>query len=476
LRQWALEVTGIPSWLFEECYETVGDLAETVALLLPPTVEKQTHTFPLHRLVERRLLPLRDLDEAGQKEIVLESWSRLSGPERFIWNKLLTGGFRVGVSQRLVTRALADWSGLDPAVIAHRLMGDWEPGAEYFEQLLSADTTDCEISKPYPFFLAYPLQSSPASLGKRGEWQIEWKWDGIRAQLIKREKKVFLWSRGEELVTERFPEISAAALNLPDGSVLDGELVAWRNETALPFFTLQQRLGRKVVTAKLLEEIPVVLIAFDLLEHESRDLRGAPLIRRREILEQLLGQAVQPVIFPSPLLDGLSWEEIEVRRAKSRELNVEGVMVKSKSSLYGVGRRKGPWWKWKIDPFTSDAVLIYAQRGHGRRASLYSDYTFGVWKEGQLVPFAKAYSGLTDDEIRRVDRFVRSNTLERFGPVRSVKPELVFELAFEGIQKSSRHKSGIAVRFPRMVRWRTDKSPEEADDLQSLKDLLPDEE
>ena len=473
LREWALEVTGIPAWLFEDCYETVGDLAETVALLLPPPEEEDS--VPLQSLVEQRLLALRNLDEAGQRDVVMESWRRLSGPERFIWNKLLTGGFRVGVSQRLVTRALADWKGLDPSVIAHRLMGSWDPSAEFFEELISADVTDSEISRPYPFFLAYPLQSSLASLGEPREWQIEWKWDGIRAQLIRRQGEVFLWTRGEELVTERYPEVALAATNLPDGTVLDGELVAWREGTAMPFASLQRRIGRKSVGRKLLSEVPVVLIAFDLLEHEGVDIRATPLQGRRESLEQLLTKTGVSEIFPSPLLENPSWGEVEGARRNSRSLNVEGVMVKSRSSVYGVGRRRGPWWKWKIDPFTVDAVLIYAQRGHGRRASLYSDYTFAVWKEGILVPFAKAYSGLTDNEIRRVDRFVRNNTLERFGPVRSVKPELVFELAFEGIQRSSRHKSGVAVRFPRMLRWRTDKKPEDADDLNSIRALLPDE-
>jgi DNA ligase-1 len=471
LRDWVLERTGISPWLFSECYEAVGDLAETIALLLPsPTREID---ISLHRCVEEKLLPLRELGEQEQKQVIFEAWINFPLSQRFVWNKLLTGGFRVGVSQRLVVRALAEWRGMDPSVIAHRMMGNWEPTPEFFRGLFSSDTSDSDISRPYPFFLAYPLESGPNSLGKTSAWQLEWKWDGIRAQLIRRRGEVFVWSRGEELVTERFPEIARSAQHLPDGTVLDGEIVAWRDGEVMTFSKLQRRIGRKTPSKRLLQEIPVVLIAFDILEELAMDVRGLPLSERRHFLDQLLGQSPEENIILSPKLDTGSWDEVRVLRSSSRARNVEGIMLKKRSSIYGVGRKKGPWWKWKVDPYTVDAVLIYAQRGHGRRASLYSDYTFGVWRQGQLVPFAKAYSGLTDEEIRRVDRFVRSNTVERFGPVRSVRPELVFELAFEDIQESSRHRSGVAVRFPRMLRWRTDKKPEDADSLDTIKALLP---
>ncbi len=471
LREWILECAGIPSWLFEECYETVGDLAETIALLLPPPEREEM--IPLHRWVEERLLPLRGADEIEQRKMVLESWTHLPAPGRYVWNKFLTGGFRVGVSQQLVIRALAELQGLPPAVMAHRLMGNWEPSPGFYYQLLSAKTVDSEISRPYPFFLAYPLKSSPDSLGNSGDWQMEWKWDGIRTQVVSRRGQVFLWSRGEELVTERFPEITQAARSLPEGTVLDGEIVAWREGKALSFSLLQRRIGRKSLTKRVLDEIPVVLVVFDLLENSGRDVRNLPLADRRGLLAALWSEGLPSELVLSPLLDDLSWDEAATLRADSRNRNVEGLMLKRKTSPYGVGRRKDGWWKWKIDPFTVDAVLIYAQRGHGRRASLYSDYTFGVWSGGKLIPFAKAYSGLTEEEIRRVDRFVRNHTIERFGPVHLVEPELVFELAFEGIQESSRHKSGVAVRLPRMVRWRNDKKASDADSLQVLKSLLP---
>jgi len=470
LREWVLEYSGISPWLFSECYETVGDLAETIALILPfPAREVD---LSLQRCVEERLLPLREATEPEQKEIVFNTWETLPLSQRLIWNKLLTGGFRVGVSQRLVVRALAEWNGLDPSVVAHRMMGNWKPSRKFFRALCSSDTTDSEIARPYPFFLAYPLETRPESLGEIRNWQIEWKWDGIRAQLIRREGEVFLWSRGEELVTERFPEIIHSAQQLPDGTVLDGEIVAWRDKRVLAFSKLQRRIGRKTLSKKLLQEIPVILIVFDLLEESTWDIRALPLAERRAFLEQLLSQSPGESIILSPRQDAASWDEVEALRSSSRKQNVEGVMLKERSTVYGVGRKRGPWWKWKVDPYTIDAVLIYAQRGHGRRASLYSDYTFGVWDQAQLVPVAKAYSGLTDEEIRRVDRFVRASTMDRFGPVRSVRPELVFELAFENIQESSRHKSGIAVRFPRIVRWRTDKRPEDADHLDTIRSLL----
>lgn len=469
LRSWTAEEAGIPDWLFEESYGAVGDLAETIALLLPPGMGTDE---PLHDWVENRLLPLKGLDEETQRPRVLAAWRQLDTTQLLIWNKLMTGAFRVGASRRLVLRALEAVSGVDRATLEHRSMGHWRPSAESYRLLIDADTRDSDPSRPYPFFLAHPLEAEPRELGPVAEWQAEWKWDGIRAQLVRRGGAVYLWSRGEELMTDRYPEVATAAKELPDGTVLDGELLAWRDGGPMPFAALQRRIGRKQVGPKLLAEVPVSMMTYDLLELAGQDVRGRPLDWRRAELRRLVATlAAGGPLLTSPRVDAADWEELARLRETSRERRTEGLMLKRRSAPYRVGRPRGDWWKWKVDPYTVDAVMLYAQRGHGRRASLYTDYTFGVWDGDRLVPFAKAYSGLTDAEIREVDRFVRRNTVERFGPVRSVRPELVFEIAFESIQASKRHKSGIAVRFPRIARWRRDKRPEAADSLAAVRSL-----
>ena len=470
LRLWARELAAVPEWLFDEAYHHVGDVAETVALLLPQA--DRASDAALADWVEHRLLPLRDLEEDAQKAAVLGAWAELDARQRFVWNKLITGEFRVGVSQLLVVRALAQVSKLTADVVSHRLMGTWEPTPEFYAALVAADAGDADLSKPYPFFLAHPLEGDPAALGPVSDWQAEWKWDGIRAQVVRRGGRSFVWSRGEELVTDRYPELEAMAALLPDGTVIDGELLPWRGGQVQPFADLQKRIGRKTVGKKLLADVPVALVAYDLIEAVGVDLRDRPLAERRERLEELVAAVSHPALILSPRIALDSWDALAQERRASRERRVEGMMLKRRSSPYRVGRVRGDWWKWKVEPFTVDAVLINAQGGHGKRSGLYTDYTFAVWDAGKLVPIAKAYSGLTDAEIRQVDAFVRANTTEKFGPVRAVKPELVFELGFEGIQLSTRHKSGIAVRFPRMLRWRTDKKPEDADTLERVKALL----
>jgi len=468
LAQWAMEEAAVPEWLFGECYQAVGDFAELIALLLPPA-ERST-PLSLHYWVEERLLPLRDADDDTRRAQLTAAWREMDERQRFVWNKLLTGEFRVGVSQNLVLRAIAAASGIDPETVAHRLMGEWQPTAEFWKSLVAPDTRDADISRPYPFCLAYPLEGGIEELGESAAWQVEWKWDGIRAQLIRRRWRTFLWSRGEESMLERFPELEALGALLPEGTVIDGEVLPWKNGAPLPFAQMQRRIGRKVLGHKILSEVPVVLMAFDLLESNGEDIRERPIEWRRARLEGIAPPESALVL--SPVVRAGSWEELKRLRAESRGRKVEGFMLKRLGSPYRVGRRRGDWWKWKIDPYSVDAVLIYAQPGNGRRASLFTDYTFGIWDKGALVPFAKAYSGLSDEEIREVDAFVRRNTVSKFGPVHAVKPELVFELAFEGIQKSTRHRSGIAVRFPRMARWRRDKKAEEADSVETIQALL----
>jgi DNA ligase 1 len=470
LAAWAMEETAVPEWLFAECYDAVGDLAETMSLLLPDA--PSTTDVPLHRWIAERLLPLAGKSEDEQRASIVQSWRELGGTERFIWNKLITGGFRVGVSQLLVVRALSRATGVNEGVIAHRLSGTWLPRAESFTALLATETSDADVSRPYPFFLAYALEGDVEALGDPTEWQVEWKWDGIRAQVIRREGQTFIWSRGEELVTDRFPELAAAADFLPDRTVLDGEIMPWKDGKPLPFAQLQRRIGRKSLGGSILSDVPVVLIAYDLLEVGGRDVRSEPLARRREMMLDVIAATRSTAFLPSPVVALGSWTDAHAAYAEARERCAEGLMLKRGDSAYGVGRRKGGWWKWKVQPYTVDAVMIYAQAGHGRRASLHTDYTFALWDDGVLVPFAKAYSGLTDAEIRELDRWIRANTLEKYGPVRHVRPEHVFELGFEGIQPSPRHKSGVAVRFPRILRWRTDKRPEDADNLATLRALI----
>ena len=499
LRRLAQEAAGLPEWLFEESYESVGDLAETIALLLPPPTGQ--HELGLALWVEQRLLPLRKTAPESLGGTLRAQWDQLALDERLVYFKLITGGFRVGVSRLQVTQALAAVAGIDAKRVAQRLMGythiSSQPGAAHYARLIEPENTSEQnqqtSGQPYPFFLAHPfhrpLDQFDALLGAPADWIVEWKWDGIRAQLVKRAGQVWLWSRGEELVTERFPELAQMGEVLPDGTVLDGEIVVWRRDEALPcgagsvqpFADLQKRIGRKTLGAKLLRDTPVVLLAYDLLEWQQRDLRALPQEQRRAQLDTLIDDLRHAALLSSPMLNGGSWQDLAVQREAARAMGVEGMMLKQRQSHYGVGRTRdvGLWWKWKIDPLSVDAVLIYAQRGHGRRASLYSDYTFAVWDgasgqpERKLVPFAKAYSGLTDAEMARVDAVIRKTTVESFGPVRSVKPTLVFELGFEGIARSSRHKSGIAVRFPRMLRWREDKAVEDADTLETLAALLP---
>lgn len=471
LQEWAAELARIPDWLFEESLSVVGDLAETIALVLPTPEHSVARS--LAAWVGEVLLTLREKDEERQKADVFAAWQSMDYQQAFVWNKLITGAFRVGVSQLLVMRALSRVSGVPVEVIAHRLMGDWQPTPDFFQSLVARDAADADISRPYPFCLAHALDGPPVALGDIAEWQAEWKWDGIRSQLIRRAGQTFVWSRGEELVTDRYPELKQLGGQFPDGTVVDGEILSWKENRVLPFGELQRRIGRKSIGKKLLEEVPVVLMAYDLIEWEGRDVRQEPLTWRRDRLEKLSAAVASPTLILSTVVSAPSWDELAKLREGSRDRNVEGLMLKRKASQYRVGRVTGDWWKWKIGPLTIDAVLIYAQGGSGKRAGLFTDYTFGVWDEGKLVPVAKAYSGLNDAEIKEVDAFVRRNTLERFGPVRVVKPELVFELGFEGIQASTRHKSGIAVRFPRMLRWRTDKSAEEADTLTTIKELLP---
>jgi DNA ligase-1 len=421
--------------------------------------------------VEQRLAPLAAISPSEQRAELVAWWNELEERECFVAHKLVTGAFRVGVSASLVAKAIATVIGRDAATVEHRLMGDWQPDAAFAARLLAQDDAASQHRTPYPFFLASPLVEEPSTLGDPSEWLAEWKWDGIRAQLIVRAGDVFLWSRGDELITDRFPEIAAAARGLPDGTVLDGEIVIWRDGHALPFTALQTRIGRRHLTPHLIRETPAVMFVFDLLERAGLDQREQPLRLRRESLEQLLAQ-VSSTLRLSPRIPSESWESLRGLRSESRRRGVEGLMLKRWSSPYRVGRPRGDWWKWKVTPYTIDAVLLYSQPGHGRRAALYTDHTFAVRDGEALVPFAKAYSGLTDEENRRLDSWIRAHTLERFGPVRAVQPAQVFELGFEAIQRSTRHKSGIAVRFPRILRWRTDKGPQEADTLSDLVALI----
>ena len=477
LRQAALEVAQIPVWLFEETYQWVGDLAETISNIVPAT--NRLEAGALSEWIDAYCKPLGKADLTTQIELLQACWRKLDSQQRFVFNKLLTGNLRVGVNSKLITKAISQWSKMDVDVIAHRLMGDWQPTEQAMAELLAAATDVKSPSQPYPFCLAHPLPATYEVALDAEAYRCEWKWDGIRAQLIRRNGTTYLWSRGEELLTGRFPEIEQASSQLADGTVLDGEILAWQAQRPLPFSELQRRIQRKTISKKMMHELPVRFIAFDLLEHAAVDVRQKPFDTRRRLLEATLATLVsekedleQSTLGINELLPVGSWQDLRALRDRARDVRAEGLMLKRGDSCYETGRVTGSWWKWKLDPFTVDAVLIYAQRGHGRRASLYTDYTFAVWNEGVLVPFAKAYSGLTDEEIRVVDRWIRGNTLQRFGPVHEVTPYWVMEIAFENVQISSRHKSGVAVRFPRIVRIRQDKRIEEADQLKTIVNLV----
>ena len=468
LREWAAEVSGIPDWLFEQTYHVVGDLAETIAKVVPGDASGDAMT--LSDRIEW-LIDLRGQDEDVQRAAIVGAWRSMDEMQRFVFNKLLTGGFRIGISQKLMTRALSRHTGIDENELAFKLMGDWSPQTTTYHDLVLAEDGRADASRPYPFYLAYALEGEVGDLGDIAAWQAEWKWDGIRAQIVKRDGQAFVWSRGEELVNGAFPELVEVGEHVPDGTVVDGEIMAWDGEVR-PFGDLQRRIGRKTVSRKMRAEVPVALFAYDLLEDGGEDVRQRPLHERRKRLEDVVRAARHDRILLSECIDADDWGELADLRTTSRARKAEGLMLKRLNAGYGVGRTKGDWWKWKVDPLTLDVVLLYAMRGHGRRANLYTDYTFAVRDGDGLVPVAKAYSGLTDREIRQVDAFVKKNTVERFGPVRSVTPELVFEIAFEGIRRSTRHKSGVAVRFPRIHRWRHDKPVDEIDTLETVLDML----
>jgi len=482
LRGWAAEYAALPPWLVEECYASVGDLAETVALLVAGG--GRSFERPLHVVIEEDVLGMAGLSEPELRGRVRARWRDLGFWEAFVWHKLLTGAFRVGVGKGLVLRGLEEATGIPRTTLAHRTAGEWEPTVGSWERITGPEGEDDDLARPYPFFLAHPLEEPPAELGGPDGWQIEWKWDGIRAQVVRRDDTLAIWSRGEELVTAAFPEIEEAARALPPGTVLDGEVLAvdrhavGRIEGApavRPFSDLQRRLNRKSVGRRLLAEVPAMLLAYDLLELEGRDLRGEATTERRVRLEALFAGVdgvVSGGIAVAPTAPAGTWAEAAELRARAREFGVEGLMLKRNDAEYGVGRPRGPWWKWKVEPLTLDVVMVYARAGRGRRATLHTDYTFAVRDGDDLVPIAKAYSGLDDAQIREVDRWIRAHTVERFGPVRSVEPELVFELAFDAIRRSSRHRSGIALRFPRIARWRRDKPVEEADTLERAEALL----
>ncbi|MBF4484876.1 ATP-dependent DNA ligase [Flavobacterium sp. CSZ] len=476
LRLWANELANIPLWLFEESYHIVGDLAETIALVIPTTKEHSDKSLTEYL---QEIIALKKKTDIEKKEYLHKNWLALNYYERFVFTKLITGSFRIGVSQKLMTRALSKAENIDEDSLAHKLMGDWNPNTITFQELILDEQNSDYLSKPFPFYLAYPIEGEPCNLGDPNDWSAEHKWDGIRSQTIIRDNEIFIWSRGEELVTDKYPEFASFIGIIPDGTVIDGEILPYIENEIGTFNDLQTRIGRKTVSAAILKKSPVIIKAYDLLEWKGQDIRNLPFEERRIVLEKLY-EDIKHHDIPLQLSERVkfsTWQELKEERLRSREMKSEGLMIKRKDSPYLVGRKKGDWWKWKIEPLVIDAVLTYAMRGHGRRSNLFTDYTFALWQNNEnnkreLVTFAKAYSGLTDAEFRMVDDWIKKNTLERFGPVRSVTPQLVFEIGFEGIALSKRHKSGIATRFPRILRWRHDKKIDDANSIEDLKSMI----
>jgi DNA ligase-1 len=470
IRAWATELSDIPAWLFAESYHSVGDLSETIALVLPPA--KHTTDRKLHEWIND-LAALPGKSDEAKKEFILHAWDSLDTQERFIFNKLISGNFRIGVSNKMLVNAISKQSDTDSNKIMHSIMGKWNPGEITYDELIAGAHVNTDNSWPYPFCLAYALEAEPASLGRTEEWQAEWKWDGIRGQIVKRNGELFIWSRGEELVTDQFPELHFLREELPDGTVIDGEILSVKDGQVQAFSILQQRLNRKTINKSQLKDAPIGFYIYDLLEYKAADIRTEPLSERRRLLEEIVSQMSHTdVAILSPVIEFKDWEQLAEIRKGSRDNNSEGIMLKKLSSFYHSGRKRGDWWKWKINPYTVDTVMIYAQKGSGRRANHFTDYTFAVRDGENLITVAKAYSGLTDKEIKEVDSFVKKNAIEKFGPVRTVKPELVFEIAFEGIAESKRHKAGLALRFPRIARWRKDKVAAEINTLDDLRQLL----
>ncbi|TDO21018.1 ATP-dependent DNA ligase [Pedobacter duraquae] len=470
IKEWAIELSGVPAWLFGESYHSVGDLSETIALVLPPPIRVTDRK--LHEWI-KDLAALNGKDDAAKKEFILWAWDSLDTQQRFIFNKLISGNFRIGVSHKMLVNALAKQSGTESNKIMHSIMGKWKPEEITFDELIAGAHVNTDNSWPYPFCLAYALEVEPVSLGAEESWQAEWKWDGIRGQIVKRNGELFIWSRGEELVTDQFPELHFLKDELADGTVLDGEILSVKDGQVQAFSILQQRLNRKTINKSQLQDAPIGFYTYDLLEHATEDIRNKPLAERRTLLEDLMEKLVtKDIAILSPVVSFANWDELAEIRQGARDNNSEGLMLKKLDSLYHSGRKRGDWWKWKINPYTVDTVMIYAQKGSGRRANFFTDYTFAVRDGEKLITVAKAYSGLTDLEIKEVDRFVKKNAVEKFGPVRTVKPELVFEIAFEGIAESKRHKAGLALRFPRIARWRKDKKADEINTLDDLRQLL----
>ncbi len=471
MKQWCMEIAEIPEWLFLESYSAVGDSGETMSLLLPEPTHHIEKSFSQWM---EEIVALKKKSDDEKEAYIRNAWSGLEVQERLIFNKLIGGSFRVGVSKKTLVNALAKFSGIEANQLMHSIIGNWDINSISFDELLQGEHINYDNSKPYPFCLAYALEKELDELGDVTDWQVEYKWDGIRGQIVKRNNEVFLWSRGEELVTEQFPELTEAIAKLEGDFVIDGEILALKDNAILLFNDLQKRLNRKNVTKKLLQDVPIGFYAYDMMEWDNKDIREKPLSHRRKLLEQLLDKnaTANKTLFISEIIASETWEELIPVRAEARARDSEGLMLKQKNSPYHTGRKKGDWWKWKVDPLTIDAVMIYAQKGSGRRSGHYTDYTFAVKKDDGLVTVAKAYSGLTNEEIKEVSRFVKKNSIEKFGPVRTVKPELVFEIAFEGIALSNRHKSGVALRFPRISRWRRDKPVEEIDTIENVKLLI----
>ena len=471
MKKWALEFSGIPEWLFEESYQIVGDLAETIALILPPPTGQAEQG--LSHWIET-ITELKGRASEAQKALVFKSWEVLDKAERFQFNKLVTGSFRVSVSQRLMTRALSLATGMPETVLAHRISGGWDPESTAFQDLVREQSPTEEAGRPYPFQRIHPLEEGPNVLGETSGYLIDWKWEGIRCQLIRRSSNSFIWSEKGELITGAFPAIASALDNFPEGLVLDGEIVIMQDAGVGPASGIEKRLGMKKPGPKALRELPAAFIAFDILEREGTDLRDRPLLERKQQLLDLAGQvdATGEVILFSDPLPVNDWADVAGFRAEARNMRADGLLIKKRELPYRSGDVEGPWLHWKPEAHTINALLIYATRGQGGSTRQYTDLSFAVWAGDQLVPFTRTIEGLPEEDMAELSSWIRENTVERFGPVRSVRAEQVFEIAFEGIEPSSRHRSGLILRSPRILRWCRGLTPDRAGKLSSLKKLL----
>lgn len=467
LKKWACEYAEIPDWLFDESYSFTGDLTETISLILPGKEADSGRTLTewMHYMES-----FCKSDDQGNKKKVVDAWKELDHTETYVFNKLIPGNFKSGVDEKVIIKALSKFLNIESNVISNRIKSNWHPDLISFYELFSKFNPDDIISKPYPFIPEEVFESEPGVLGSAADWLAEQKFKGIRCQLIFRKGKIFLWTDNGELINDKFPEFEFIKKYLPDDSVFTGSIICINNGMKSQHNYLQARLRRKNISSKSLKESPVIFMMNDLLEYEGTDMRNKFLIERKELIKcNKFMISKNNLIKYSENIKFENWEELRTIRRKSSDTISGGIILKKKNSLF-LSDINEKYLICKPEPLSADAVLMYALKGE--RTDLFSEFTLGVWDKGKLVSIAKINSGLSEEEIREVSEFVNNNTLEKFGPVRTVRPELVFNISFESISFSVRHKSGVVLQSPEISKWIRGKNIFDASSLENLKKFI----